>query len=313
MTAIEEHPAADWPATLNHTALFASVCAPQRPAFDRADAALRGVRAPREALEIAAAQGLCPVDWLTSDARAFGGAPHSPRLTPHSVDAVLALVSDAAGVLRAEALAREFVARAARFGAALPPPSRAIYWRPRSSAKLARGARVEARWHVPIAVMRATFRSMHSAAIARAVATIPGVEERPIAARRGLLSRLLERLGLGADPLRFATGPYTHRAFAQWNAISLEARSTAARQALEDHRLAWEYSLAARAGLTLRDALQASPLGAVDDATLDLSLASTPNPFAPLAELWWSGYALYAADERKVELVLPLPERDVAR
>lgn len=306
MEPVEEQPALRWPDALDHAALFAGVCAPRRAALDRARAALEGVLVPREALEIAAANGLCPVEWLTSDDRAFGGAPHSPRRAPYAVDAVLAMVSDVPGVLRAEALAREFVARASCFTREVPSSMSAIYWKPLTPSRLERGARLDGRWHIPWALMRATFRSMNASAIARAVATIPAGAERASAPRRGVFARLLARLGLGADPALFADGPYAHPVFARWNALAQQARTILARQALEDHRLAWEYALAARAGLTLRSAIDARWADELDSATLDRPLASVPNPFAPLAELWRSGYAIYATERAKMTLVLPL-------
>jgi hypothetical protein len=288
-----------WPETLDLAALAARVCAPDRAQLSRAREALAGIVAPREALECAVANGLCPVDWLDSDARAFGGKLFSPRRVPHSVDTVLALVSDVAGVTTAEALAREAVVRAAAWSPLIRTDG-PVYWKQSRGDRRPLGVRSNGRPPLPTMLPLFAVGQTRTDVWQRVIDAIE--TPAPAQPRLGLLARFTRAL-LGA--------PQTQRnqvvdRFAAWGlAFSRCATNLALRQALEDHQRAWAHAAFANAGLRIVDVLDRNYRGGLVEDALERPLASLPNFFEPLAQLWWTGYALDHMDLASIHLHLP--------
>jgi hypothetical protein len=86
---------------------------PERAQLSAATDAVRGESDPRAAWETLAVRGLIPNDWVDTRDRRFR-APDAPAIDlshPPTVAGAIAIASDVAGVLRAEALAREVAAR----------------------------------------------------------------------------------------------------------------------------------------------------------------------------------------------------------
>ncbi len=105
---------------------------PRRERFAEASAVARDADSPADAWERMAARAIVPFDWVGSSTRAFVGcAPDAPldlsrpSETPPTTAACVAYASDAPGVLAAEELARETLARLAPWTAFAP---RRVVW-----------------------------------------------------------------------------------------------------------------------------------------------------------------------------------------
>jgi hypothetical protein len=293
------NPMLRWPESLDLAALAERVCRPERAQQSRAREALTGIVAPREALECAAANGLCPVDWIDSDARAFGGKPFSPRRVPHSVDTVLALVSDVPGVTTAEELAREAVVRAAAWSP-LVRTNGPVYWKQARSDPRALGARSGGRPALPTMLPQFAVGQTRTDVWQRALDAI----ETPATAppRLGLFARFTRALLGTTQEQRARLGSR----FSAWGvALSQCGQDLALRQAIEDHQRAWAHAAFANAGLRIVDVLAQNYRGGIAEDALETPLASLPNYFEALAQLWWTGYALDYMDLAAIHLHLP--------
>ncbi len=105
---------------------------PRRDRFAEASAVARDADSPADAWERMAARAIVPFDWVGSSARGFVEyAPDAPldlarsSEAPPTLAACVAFASDAPGVLAAEELAREMLARLAPWTAHAP---RRIVW-----------------------------------------------------------------------------------------------------------------------------------------------------------------------------------------
>lgn len=286
--------------TLDLEALRARVLRPARPQLERAREALAGVQGPREALELAAGHGLCPLEWIEDAGRAFGGKPHSPRRVPHSVDAVLAMVSDPSGLVEAETLAREAHHRAARWSRYVVPQS-LVYWKVARESLAQKGVRTANQSLVPLIVPSFSIYSVDERVWQQAMAKVE-LASFPYEPSRGWFARLARRLtGEGSYESQKCT--YWR---GEWAKALADARwSTAMRQAVEDHQQAWAYALFCEAGLRLSDVVPEGLRTAIDRERHDVLLSSLPNVFEPLAQLWWTGYATHYMNFGQIELHLP--------
>jgi hypothetical protein len=145
----------------------ARVLRPERPRLALARAVAAGYDDAVAAWEALAASGVIPLAWVGDPGRLFacldcGGIGtiddetfHAPAAHPWSVETAVAFAADPAGVLRAEALAREVVARLAPWG--VPQPARVV-WRvgaPRDATPAALAPPMDAAWRAWSAVPRA--------------------------------------------------------------------------------------------------------------------------------------------------------------
>jgi hypothetical protein len=92
----------------------------------------------QELWEALAAEGLIPMSWVEEPARLFsGGSPRTERRSPRPWDLyqALLLAADVQGVLTAEALAWEVVARLQPWGS--PRPGKVLWWLADSEAERA--------------------------------------------------------------------------------------------------------------------------------------------------------------------------------
>jgi len=286
--------------TLELEALQERVLRPKRPQLERAREVLAGVHAPREALELAAGNGLCPLEWIEDPGRAFGGKSHSPRRVPHGVDAVLAMVSDPEGVVEAETLLREAHHRAARWSKYIVPQS-LVYWKVAGPAIARRGVRTANRSAVPIGVPSFSIYTVEPRVWQDAMAKVE-LESFPYEPSRGWFARFARRL-IGESSYESQKCTYWR---GEWARALADARwSLAMRQAVEDHQQAWAYALFAEAGYRLGDVVPQSLFVAIDGARRDELLSSLPNVYEPVAQLWWTGYATHYMDFGHIELHLP--------
>lgn len=280
--------------------LRARVLRPARPRLAEAREALRDVVAPREALELAAAKELCPMSWLDDPLRAFGGQPHSPRRVPHGVDAVIAMVSDSDGIVAAETLAREAHHRVAQWSR-YTVPQQLVYWKVAKRSLHDGGTRSTNQGPLPNGVPTFSVYVVDNRYWRDAMAKV-GLESFPSEPRRGALARFARRL-IGADSYEDQLRTYW---LAQWATALADRRwSVAMRQAVEDHQFAWAYALFANAGYCVSDVLPESLRVAIDRGLQDRKLSTLPNVFEPLAQLWWTGYALHIMNFGQIELHLP--------
>jgi hypothetical protein len=294
-----------WPKELDVDGLHARVCRPERPRLTEAREALSGILDAREALECAVANGLCPMDWIDSPARAWGGKPHSPRKKPHAVATVIAMTSDARGILEAESLAREFLARA-QVWTTIAPADNPIYWNEKSGPLRQRGVRPNARPAMPAELMSFATRAIPPSNLARVLAALappPSAEPQP--PKRTGLRGLLDS-ALAAFRTTDAQRAPDH--IPAWSRAANDAwrrgNELAPLQAIEDHWHAWQYAAIAHADLSLEEVYGREVPG-IDPEIARTSLAELPNPIEPLAELWRTGYALHFANAKQLELHLP--------
>lgn len=90
--------------------LVRRVLRPTRPKDAAARECARDARDVRELWESLVAREVVPAEWAASDRRAFHAVNREVSEIPPTVDAALALAADPAGIITAEASAREFAA-----------------------------------------------------------------------------------------------------------------------------------------------------------------------------------------------------------
>lgn len=289
-----------WPKELDARALCARVFRPTRAKLEEARAATDGAESPREGLERAVARGLCPEDWLDSPpngGRAFGGKAHSPKRIPQWIETVTALASDAEGVLAAEELARDFLRRASRV-TKIAPPDAPVFWRERGGEKVHReGAFPVGRAPLPMDLL-----ALHDVEFDfRVVDALLVAADPPSARSLKKWRRDVER------PTSNYLRPTKH--ITAWNVLAHRALNdggVACSQAIEHHRQAWFCAVLATDPRKIRELLRnPASTTVVGDALADVDCAALPNIFAPLATLWWTGYAMRSADDERIELQLP--------
>ncbi|MDP3277161.1 MAG: hypothetical protein Q8Q09_18360 [Deltaproteobacteria bacterium] len=292
-----------WPSGLDIPALTAAVYRPRRPRLDEARALLAGITRPREALELAAARGLIPMDWLTSSERAFGGENHSPRLIPHDVSTVVELVSDAPNILAAEELARVFVQRASLW-CDLPVSFARVHWKP--NRKALRRASLLSRQvpRIPPLLNQLVggfFYPAELAMIRDELADAGTLRRAPVVPRKGLRGLLDVARNVFASQV--TTDP-----FAEWQVAltkMYQSPEPAIAQALTDHRTAWLFSVLCEVSGPVRESFLQRSAPAFSYRIRGVRFVPANNPFEPLAALWWTGYGLHFVGAKRIELFLP--------
>lgn len=243
------------PACVTVSEVRVRVLLPDHTRLAEARAVANRARSGRAAWENLAAAGFIPMDWVGDPRRRFRGPASRDTLDhPSSARAAALFAADARGVATAEALAREAVARVARWDVPRDPREKAVEWRVSASR------------------MRSSWRAYRV---------------------RSVLRKILGYAQLNDEPYGRAVYPEE--------------------QAVNDLVLRDGYDELARNGFVVPYDPSYAPAAEERPFAEGRRFADVPNPFAPLVDLWCTGYELLGEGMTSLQMLMPEPSRGTTR